>query len=101
MRGSAARQPEARWWRVLRGTAQAVGFLALLGFALWRFSYSIIGHPDEPSVESLCRGAYAHARTSSDSAMVDQQRPIVSRAQAAVAVNCGTLRRTGELERSR
>ncbi|HKN67032.1 MAG TPA: hypothetical protein VJW73_12195 [Gemmatimonadaceae bacterium] len=95
--GHVTRQPEPRWWRILRGTAQAVGIIAVLGFALWRFSFAITGHPDEPSVTSVCRGAYAHARTRNDSASVDQQRPIVSRAQATVAVNCGTLRLAGEL----
>ena len=95
----ADRPVQARWWRVLRGLGQAVGILGLLALALWRLSLSLAGTPDEPVVASWCHQAYARAHRARDSAIVDQQRPIASREQAAAALTCGALRAQGALRR--
>ncbi|MFL5576924.1 MAG: hypothetical protein ACJ79S_13240 [Gemmatimonadaceae bacterium] len=88
-----------RWARAVRGVLQAAGIAALLGFALWRFAYSLAGAPDEPVAASWCRAAYARAGGRPDSAAVDAQVPVTSREQATTAVNCGTLRAAGALAR--
>ena len=52
--------------------------------------------PDDVAAAE-CRAAYARAATARDSAMVDRMRPVTSRPQATVAVNCQTLRASGAL----
>jgi hypothetical protein len=90
-------QRPARRWRRVRGVFQAVGIALLLAFALWRLSYALVGRPDEPVAVSWCHAAYARATSHQDSAIVDAQRPVVSREQATTGVSCGTLRSTGAL----
>jgi hypothetical protein len=46
---------------------------------------------------AACQAAYRRSTTAQDSAIVDQQRPVTDRVQASVALDCGTLRRTGKL----
>jgi hypothetical protein len=46
----------------------------------------------------FCVANYRHAHTNSDSAIVDAQTPIPSRGQASVALNCGTMRKAGQLK---
>ena len=80
--------------RALAGNAALVAALvALLVVAALILSRT----PDGAAVD-VCRMAYRQARTAADSAAVDRQRPVVSRAQAAVAVDCRTLRMGGRLD---
>ena len=77
-------------------TVVAVVVLALvaLGFALRR---SRTGYANDDVAIELCRAAYRRALTAQDSAIVDAQRPITSRAQASVALTCRALRQSGGL----
>ena len=70
--------------RIIGGAAALLGLLAACRA------------PDDAAI-SLCRGAYDRARTAGDSAAVDLQRPVTSRDQATVALDCRTFRVTGRL----
>ena len=76
-----------------------IGLLALLvlasGFFLSRRS-------GQSSVDweagQFCVANYRRAHTISDSAIVDAQTPILSRGHASVALNCGAMRKAGQLK---
>jgi hypothetical protein len=84
---------ETLWYRIRRGVwfILVASVLAVAGWAL----SSIYRY--EPVAESECKRLYDAAHTPSDTAAVDQTRPIVSRAQATAAVGCGALRQAGRL----
>ena len=74
-----------------RKFAQTAG-LTLGLIALLAVLFFTTLHPPDDVAIAECRNAYARARSAQDSAAVDFQRPITSRPQAGVAVDCRTLR---------
>jgi len=68
--------------------------IASLGVMLWHFGR---GEAFDTTAIELCRQDYQRARTATDSAMVGERVPILSRGQATAAVSCGTLRAAGRL----
>ena len=78
--------------RFVGGAALVLALVAILAVA----AVSLRRAPDTAAL-SLCRGAYQRARTARDSAAVDLQRPVTSRGQATVAVDCRTFRLAGRL----
>lgn len=68
--------------------------IASLGVMLWHFGR---GEAFDATAIGLCRQDYQRAKTATDSAMVAERVPIISRGQATAAVNCGTLRASGRL----
>lgn len=57
------------------------------------------GGPGEDIAAAQCQAGYQRSRTAADSAMIDSQRPIISRGQATAALTCRELRLAGELHR--
>ena len=91
------RLPETR----VQGIRSALGVLALvvlgvasLGAMLWHFGR---GEAFDTTAIVLCRQAYQRANTATDSEMVAERVPILSRGQATAGVSCGTLHAAGRL----
>jgi hypothetical protein len=87
--------PEPLLARVARPLAIALGILlasAILATAAFRQRRIPGGAVGEDVAATQCRAGYGRARTAADSAVVDVQRPIISREQATVARTCRELR---------
>ena len=57
----------------------------------------VLNGPNEDVAIAQCRADYAHARTSAETLAVDARQPVVSRAQASIALTCVARRRAGQL----
>jgi len=94
--------PEPLLIRISRPLGLALGLVlaALIFVAVtyrwWRIPGGGIG---EDIAVAECRAAYRRSHSMVDSAMIDVQRPIVSRGQATVARTCRELRLAGALGR--
>jgi hypothetical protein len=80
------------WWRFVA--------IVLIGLALVAFGYLFYGPGTRPmTLPGLqeCRAAYAAARSSTDTAIIDQRYPASGPQNRPDAMTCGTLRVTGQL----
>jgi hypothetical protein len=91
-----------RWLLALSETVVpallATVFIAFGAWLIWRQRVPSAYPLDTMRTVSECRASYAHARSALDSASIDRQVPISSKASAVAKVTCGELRRSGALE---
>ena len=97
------RRTRATVWQRFRevlGTILLVIFAVVLGVvSIWQYHRRASAIGADPLSVSQCVAAYQRARTASDSAIVDLQRPINDRQQAANPRTCKQLRIDGALAR--
>jgi hypothetical protein len=87
--------PEPLLARTARPLRIALGILlvaAIVATVVLRQRWIPGGTAGEEVAAAQCRAGYQRARTATDSAVVDAQRPIISREQATVARTCRELR---------
>ena len=88
--------------RISRPVGASLGLLlaallfAVVAYRWWRIPGGGLG---EDVAVAECRASYHRSRSAVDSAMIDVQRPIVSRGQATVARTCRELRLAGAIGR--
>jgi hypothetical protein len=86
MHEDSARKPSA--W-----ASQLGGIIVIVALIVW--FVQMRKAPTNLLQRRDCERAYAEARTASDSAMVDQRRPILG--QSTDTLTCGTFRKSGQL----
>lgn len=75
-----------------------VGLILVLAIVALGVAWFFTRFQGDGIAATQCRQLYAQATSASDTAAIDQQKPIVSRPQASVATSCGMLRIEGRLE---
>lgn len=78
------------WSERLQWVIIWAAIIAIGAVSAWLFTDSL-------TAPAECRQAYARAKTSVDSAIVDQTIPITRRTDGMQRVSCGVLRQTGKL----
>ena len=89
--------PRHRWLATVGLGLALLALVVVIGagvYLRWRIPGGVPG--EELAVEQ-CRTSYRQARSSTDTAIADEQRPIISREQATVARTCRELRLAGAL----
>jgi hypothetical protein len=76
------------WWERFRWVPFAVAVMALGAGVAWLRMV-------DPSRATVCRQAYAAAKTAADSARVDDWVPLVNRSDAMDQQSCLVIRRAG------
>jgi hypothetical protein len=75
----------------------ATAFIFFAAWLVWRQRVPSVYPLDTMRTVSECRVSYSRARSALESASVDRQAPISSKASAVAKVACGELRRSGTL----
>jgi hypothetical protein len=82
---------EPRLARLIRWILVGIVVLLVIGFGLSK------RRATDTTAAVLCGNLYRAARTPAESSAVDHTRPIVGRGDAMAMMDCGGLRRRGEV----
>jgi hypothetical protein len=69
--------------------AGALAIASVVGWLLLRRPARLA---EDAQAWTLCEQGYRRARVAADTQAVDNQQPVISRAQASVALTCGAMR---------
>jgi hypothetical protein len=82
-----------------RKAAWILAVTLVVAVILWGMRGKMFGTTSVAAIAAMCDANYAKARTASDTAVIDAQRPVPDPESAVARVSCGELRRAGSVGR--